>query len=158
VPDQARVVRIFLDAGVIIDGCFNRWGACKGVLILSTIRTSFTIVLADPIMVEVKREIARRIADLGEGDSRTVIGGVEGWLKRIRIETIPWPSTEDLLSNQGLLAAVRHANDMPSVVAAVIARPDWVLSTNDKHWNQDLAERTGLRIATPVDFLAQLKL
>jgi hypothetical protein len=46
---------------------------------------------------------------------------------------------------------------MPPVVAAVLARPDWVISTNDKHWSQDLAVRTGLRIATPLDFLLQLQ-
>ena len=39
----------------------------------------------------------------------------------------------------------------------IAGRPDWVISTNDKHWSQDLAVRTGLRIATPLDFLLQLQ-
>jgi hypothetical protein len=58
---------------------------------------------------------------------------------------------------QNLMPAVRHENDMASIVAAVLARPDWVLSTNTKHWNQDVAARTGLHIATPLDFLEHLQ-
>jgi hypothetical protein len=34
-------LRLFLDAGVIIDGCFNPWGTCKSVLILATLLSIF---------------------------------------------------------------------------------------------------------------------
>jgi hypothetical protein len=61
-----------------------------------------------------------------------------------------------LRAHADLLAVVRHDNDMPAVVAAVLAQPDWVLSTNTKHWNKTLADRTGLRVAHPADFLAGL--
>lgn len=44
-----------------------------------------------------------------------------------------------------------------AAVAAVLARPDWVLSTNTEHWNQELARRTGLRVAHPAAFLAGLR-
>jgi len=54
--------------------------------------------------------------------------------------------------HDSLLAVVRHRNDM----AAVLARPDWVLSTNTEHWNKELAHRTGLRIAHPAEFLERL--
>ena len=47
-------------------------------------------------------------------------------------------------------------NDLPAVVSAMEARPDWVISTNTAHWNDELAARTGLRIATPQDFLLGL--
>jgi hypothetical protein len=30
------------------------------------------------------------------------------------------------------------------------------LSTNTKHWNKNLADRTGLRVAHPAEFLASL--
>ncbi len=55
-----------------------------------------------------------------------------------------------------ILPALRHMNDLPAVVAAMEAQPDWVISTNTAHWNADLAARTGLRIATPQDFLFNL--
>lgn len=46
---------------------------------------------------------------------------------------------------------------MPGVVAAVLSRPDWVLSTNTEHWNAELAARTSLRIVTPLAFLESLQ-
>jgi hypothetical protein len=150
-------LRLFLDAGVIIDGCFNRWGTCKGVLILSTLRASFHVVLAEPILAEVRREIERRINTLPADRANNITANVDGWLRRIRREVVPWPSTHEMRMYQTLMSAVRHEDDMASIVAAVLARPDWVLSTNTRHWNQDVATRTGLRIATPLDFLERLQ-
>jgi hypothetical protein len=57
-----------------------------------------------------------------------------------------------------LLPALRHDNDLPLVVAAEQARPDWVISANDGHWNDEVARRTGLRIVTPHAFLRRLTL
>jgi hypothetical protein len=51
---------------------------------------------------------------------------------------------------------LRHVNDLPVVVAAMAARPDWVISENETHWNARVAERTGLRIVTPHSFLREL--
>ena len=150
-------LRLFLDAGVIIDGCFNRWGTCKGVLILSTLRTSFRVVLAEPILAEVRREIERRINTLPTDEAKNVTANMDGWLGRIRSEIAPWPSTDEMWTYRNLMPVVRHENDMASIVAAVLARPDWVLSTNTKHWNQHVAARTGLRIAMPLDFLGRLQ-
>jgi len=156
-PEPTAPLRLFLDAGVIIDGCFNRWGTCKGVLILSTLRASFHVVLAQPILAEVRREIERRTASLPADEVKNITANVDGWLRRIHREVVPWPSTHEMRTYQNLMPAVRHENDMASIVAAVLARPDWVLSTNTKHWNQDVAARTGLHIATPLDFLEHLQ-
>ncbi len=60
-------------------------------------------------------------------------------------------------AHAGVLSAVRHENNMPSVVAVPLARPDWVLSTNTAHWNAELARRVGLRVAHPADLLASLR-
>ena len=38
-PQHRPPLRLFLDTGVLIDGFFNRWGTCKAVLILATLRT-----------------------------------------------------------------------------------------------------------------------
>jgi hypothetical protein len=83
--------------------------------------------------------------------------GVDGWFARARPEQLPWPTAAELRAHAGLLAAVRHANDMPAVLATALARPDWVLSTNTRHWNEDLTARTGLRAAHPAAFLAALQ-
>lgn len=150
-------VRLFLDSGVIIEGCLRPWGAAKGVLVLMTLRSRFTVVLAEAIEREVQRTIARKTAALDPAAAHAVAQAVAGWLSRVRIERHAFP-TEDEIRAQvtALLPTIKHINDLPAVVTAVRARPDWVLSTNTEHWNAALATRMGLRIATPLEFLRQL--
>ena len=47
---ETRPLRLFLDTGVIIEGCFGSWGAAKAVLILATIRVNWIVVLAEAIV------------------------------------------------------------------------------------------------------------
>lgn len=57
--------RIFLDSGVLIEGCFSQWGASKGVLILAAQRREdFRIVLSDPVEREVRRTLANAATTL----------------------------------------------------------------------------------------------
>jgi hypothetical protein len=151
-------VRLFLDSGVILEGCFGAWGASKAVLILATLRANFTVVLAEAIEREVQRALARKTAFLDAATASAIAQGVSGWLDRVRIERYPLPSEDDIRAQlPSVLPALRHINDLPAVVTALQARPDWVISTNTEHWNQRLAERTRLRIATPQAFLLHLR-
>lgn len=157
VSGPARPVRLFLDAGVIIEGCFAQWGTSKAVLILATVRPSFTVVLAEAIEREVQRTLARKVATLDAAAAHAITQSVAGWLDRVRVERHPLPAPDEIRRlAPSILPALRHVNDLPAVVTALHARPDWVLSTNTEHWNDRLATRTGLRIATPLAFLRQL--
>jgi hypothetical protein len=81
-----------------------------------------------------------------------------GWFERVRFERLQAPDDNAVeQAKVTLLPALRHVNDLPAVVAAMEARPDWAISTNRAHWNDDLATRSGLRIATPQDFLLGLR-
>jgi hypothetical protein len=42
------------------------------------------------------------------------------------------------------------------LAAALASQPDWLLSLNRKHFTDQLAGRTGLRIATPLEFFRSL--
>jgi hypothetical protein len=156
-PPQRPPLRLFLDTGVLIDGFFNRWGTCKAVLILATLRAQFRAVMADPVGEELARAVKSKGARLSADEAKVVDEGIARWFSIARPERVPWPSAGDMLAHADLLSAVRHEKDMSAVVAAVLARPDWVLSTNTAHWNEELATRTGLRIATPADFLSSLR-
>ena len=159
-PPQRPPLRLFLDTGVLIDGFFNRWGPCKAVLILATLRAQFRAIVADPVGEELARTVkskeVRLSADSAD-EAQVVDEGIARWFSIARPERVPWPSAADMLAHADLLSAVRHEKDMSAVVAAVLARPDWVLSTNTAHWNEELATRTGLRIATPATFLSSLR-
>ena len=78
-PADPAPLRIFLDAGVLIDGHFNRWGVCKAIIILVTIRDRFRAVLAEPIRAEFERNLAKKTADLGAEDAQLALAGVEKW-------------------------------------------------------------------------------
>jgi hypothetical protein len=157
-PVSHRPVRLFLDAGIILEGCFSAWGASKAVLILATMRANFTVVLAEAIEREVQRALTRKISSLDAATAAAIVQGVSGWLDRVRIERYPMPTEDDIRAQlPTILPALRHVNDLPAVVTALQARPDWVISTNTEHWNERLADRTGLRIATPKIFLLHLR-
>ena len=150
-------LHLFLDSGVLVDGLFNRWGTCKAVLILATQRRQFRAVIAEPVALEVARAVGSRTGRVDTSAAATIREEIERWFAVARPESVPWPSPNEMAAWAHLLAVVRHRNDLPSVVAAVLARPDWVISTNDRHWNQALADRIGIRVAPPRDFLAQLR-
>lgn len=157
--EQRQSLRLFLDTGVILEGCFGRWGAAKGVLILATERRLYTVVFAEAVERELQRNVAYTLAPPTPAAVRDAAAEeVSGWLRRIRIERWPLPSADDVEHFAAtLMPVLRHRNDLPAVVSAVQARPDWVISTNREHWNEALAKRTGLRIVTPHEFLAHLR-
>lgn len=157
-PEQRRPARLFFDSGVIIEGCLGNWGTSKAVLILATMRGTYTVVLAEAVEREVQRNVARKTASLEAEQARDIARNVSGWFDRVRVERFPLPTADDIRAHApNILPALRHVNDLPAVVTALQARPDWVLSTNTEHWNAHVAARTGLRIATPWAFLQQLR-
>lgn len=157
--DRAQPLRLFLDTGVILEGCFGHWGASKGVLILATEQRLYTVVLAEAVERELQRNVAYTLPPSVAREARDAAAEqVSGWLQRVRIERWPLPSAEDIERYAPVLMPVlRHRNDLPAVVSAVQARPDWVISANQEHWSDVLAERTGLRIVTPREFLGRLR-
>jgi hypothetical protein len=157
-PGVRRPQRLFLDAGVVIQAFVAEWGAPKALLVLATMRESFTIVLAQQIEREVRRAFARRIGTAQPNErlaaERRLAASFDGWLARITLERLDAPTPAVVYDQLGvILPALRHTNDLEAVVSAMLARPDWVISTNTDHWGSALATRTGLRIGTPLAFL-----
>jgi hypothetical protein len=64
-----------------------------------------------------------------------------------------YPEKTLVQSNRHL---IRHAADVPVLLSAMSSKPDWLLTHNTKHFTQAVANRTGLRIATPVEFFRTL--
>ncbi len=167
-PDSAPL-RLFLDTGVIIDGCTSSWSPSKAVLILaSQYPKIYTIVLAAEVEGELQLALDRKVQRVKEALTRRRVasadmiaqgirnGAVE-WLTHVHLERRPACLQEEIMRHKPhILPALRHENDVPPVVAAMNSAPDWVISNNDRHWNAELAARTGLRIATAYAFLEQL--
>ena len=74
-------------------------------------------------------------------------------IKLTRPELVPYPPAERVRSHRHL---IRHAADVPILLSAMAGKPDWLLTHNNKHFTQAVAQRTGLRIATPAEFFRML--
>jgi len=155
--NTAVPLRIFLDSGVIIDGCYSQWSASKAVLILAAQTAYITIILADVVDVEVSAALLRKTLRLPIGDTRDLLGAYTTWRNKASAERWPAPTSSAITQYKNIILPVlRHANDLPPAISAIESRPDWVLSTNDAHWGLALASRTGLRVARPKMFLNYL--
>jgi hypothetical protein len=155
IPPQRRAVRLFLDSGVVLQGCLAPWGAAKAVLILAaTARRRYTIVLAETV----RREVQRAIDGIAQPRARAAAdASYRGWLDRVELDLRPAPSVQDVRAHAPtILPILRHANDLPTAVAALLAAPDWVLSTNTRHWTPALDPVLRTRVAHPAVFLSEL--
>jgi hypothetical protein len=149
---------VFLDAGVIIDGCLSYWSISKALLILAAQYPHHdTILLADAIDAEVQAAMQRKAQRLGGRARAELLATYPTWLTRVTLQRLALPDQATIAQYvRQILPIIRHANDLPAVVSAIQAHPDWVLSTNTRHWNRRLATATHLRIVHPTAFLEHL--
>ena len=149
--------RIFLDSGVLIDGCFSQWSAAKAGLILAVQTIQVTIVLADAVDSEVRAALVRKAAALPPQDAQRLLGAYDTWRLRADLERWPAPTPAAIARYRPtILPALRHIKDLAPAISAIEAAPEWVLSTNGAHWGTALAGRAGLRVAHPKVFLNAL--
>jgi len=77
-------------------------------------------------------------------------------LQLCQVTRIKSPSKDELAKHICLLPYLRHLNDLPVIVSAISASPDWFLSDNVYHFSQELADVTGINIVSSIDFLRQV--
>lgn len=113
---------------------------------LCTYRQRYTVVLASDVEPELHGVLARK----GQRLSLAWTGSLGAH---------PGPTIAEVERRlPNLLPVLKHVNDLRPLIAATQARPDWVISSNNEHWNDAVALRTGLRIVTPQDFVQRLTL
>jgi predicted nucleic acid-binding protein len=142
-------VRIFLDSCMLVEGVCAPWSDSRGVLILG--RSSlFTFVLADIVLEESERALARKLHE-AFGAPQRLREEFRFLIQRLNVERIPHVSDQEFLKSRSL---IRHVNDVPVLAAAINARPDWLVTDNTAHFDEKVSRKTGLRIATPKEFLS----
>jgi len=144
--------RLFLDANVLMGGFVSRSGLDKAVLSLCSARIC-RLVLAEAARIEVERNLALHAHRLGLKDADSPIKAYRQFVELTDPERVPFPDIVTVRANRNL---IRHAPDVPVLLSAMVARPDWVLTNNTEHFTQAVAKRAGLRIATPVEFFRAL--
>lgn len=146
------VPRLMLDSNIVTDGLVSRWGMAKAVLALCAAKTC-RLVLAEYVRLEVERNLVKHIDKLEEEEAEQLIADYERLIKLTRPVKVPLATAEEIEANRHL---IRHAADIPVVLAALQAKPDWLITMNRKHFTDEVAQKTGLRIASPEEFFEQL--
>jgi hypothetical protein len=59
--------------------------------------------------------------------------------------------------DRGARSLIRHAADVPVLVSAIQAAPDWLITNNTEHFTPEVAAKTSLRIATPQQFVRAIQ-
>lgn len=66
---------------------------------------------------------------------------------------MPLADTERVKENRHL---IRHASDVPVILAAIDSPPDWIITKNLGHFTDEVAKNINLRIASPQEFFEDL--
>jgi hypothetical protein len=137
---------------VLTAGIVSIWGLDKAVLSLCAARIC-RLVLADAVREEVENNLLIRLSGLPCGEGDRVVEDYARLIALMKPEIVPYPGQADVKSARHL---IRHAADVPVLLSAISSRPDWFLTHNTKHFTPAVAQRTGLRFATPVEFFRAL--
>jgi hypothetical protein len=111
------------------------------------------LVLAAAVRDEVEENLLFHAGGLLPDGADRLIEDYHRMLRLTSPELVPYPSKELVVSSRHL---IRHAADVPVLLSAMASRTDWLLTHNTKHFTPAVAERTGVRIATPQQFFQTL--
>jgi hypothetical protein len=146
------VPRVFLDSGVVLEGLLAPWSASRAVLVLSR-RRVFKIVLAKYVQGEVEENLLQLLASDARLGSE-IINVYATLLGLLDPEYVSLPSAQEVERHRHL---IRHQPDVPVLVSAIKAAPDWFLTTNIRHFTKQVALRSHLKISTPQNFISGIK-
>ena len=147
-----RKLRLFLDSNVLTGGIVSPWGLDKAVLSLCAAKIC-RLVLAEAVREEVEENLLLHAAALLPKEADALIESYRRLIQLTRPELVPYPDLQEVLANRRL---VRQEADVSVLLSAMTAKPDWLLTHNTKHFTPAVALRTGLRIATPIEFFETL--
>lgn len=149
---RAARLRLFPDSNVLTGGILAPWGLDKAVLSLCAARIC-RMVLAEVVRQEVETNLLSRAMSFGEKEARRIVDDYLVLVKLARPEIVAPPAASEVARSRAL---IRHQADVPVLLSALQSRPDWFLTHNRKHFSSAVGRRTGLRIATPVEFFQSL--
>ena len=150
--DPSSTPRVFLDSGVLLEGLLAPWSASRALLILSR-RRVFKIILAEYVKGEVEDNLLELVVPNPRLANET-INAYSTLLRLLQPEFVPLPTKQEVDRHRHL---IRHQADVPVLVSALKAAPDWFLTTNTRHFTKQVALRTQLKIVTPQEFMMSIR-
>ncbi len=149
---SVKLLRVFLDANVILGGLLSEWGLDKAILSLSAAKV-IRWVLAEVVQREVETNLLMHATELALDDADHLLEDYVRLIELASPEIIPPPSLSEVQRSRGL---IRHLTDVPVLLSAIAAAPDFLITHNTAHFTPEVAACTGLRIVTPREFFVEL--
>ncbi len=150
--EDRKRLRLFLDSNVLTGGMVSRWGLDKAVLSLCAARVC-RLVLAEAVRDEVEANLLLHASNFSRHESNTLLQDYAELIRLTKPLIVSYPTDVDVLQSRHIIS---HAADVPVLLSAIEARPDWLITHNTKHFTPKVAETTGLRIATPIEFFRHI--
>lgn len=136
--------RVFCDANVLIAGAASRSGASRAVIITAEAGL-FQMVVSRQVLDEAERNVRRKLPH-----SLPVLADILG---HVRLEIVDDPSPQSFARWFDCI----EEKDAPIVEAAVVAEVDYLLTLNSRDFTPAVADRSGLTIWTPAQFVERLR-
>ena len=147
-----RRLRLFLDSNVLTGGIVSRWGMDRAILSLCAARIC-KLVLADVVKDEVEENLLMHAIGLETKDAQQFLDDYLTLLKLADPEYVRYPPKVEVLASRHL---IKHQADVPVLLSAIKAQPDWLLTHNKSHFTAGVAKISKLQIGSPADFFRAL--
>lgn len=137
-------IRIFVDANILIAGADSRSGASRAVLLMAEIGL-FNLVVSRQIIDEAERNIRKKLP--------RALPNFAEQMTNLNFEIVEDPISTDAAKWESVI----EAKDAPIIAAAVLAKVDRILSLNSKDFTQEVAEKCGIPIQSPGQFIQEIR-
>jgi hypothetical protein len=137
---------------VLLGGIVAEWGLDKAVLSMCAAKIA-RLVLAEAVRDEIEENLLIHAHRLAAPAADKLIENYRRVIALKNPEMVPYPHPTAVRSARN---RIRHEAAVPVLLSAIAARPEWLLSHNTKHFTPAVAQRTALRIATPMQFFRTL--
>lgn len=137
--------RVFLDSNVILSGLYSPKGP-PGIILEHFVKGNISVVVSRQVLEEVIRTVKEKIP------------GVLPALRTLLINAPPEITADPKLEEIERWTGKMPFADAAILAAAVVSEPDYFV-TGDKHFTgkPEIAEKAGLRVVTPEQFLKVLQ-
>jgi len=137
--------RVFLDTSALLAAVASEVGGAAQILRLAE-AGQLEIVVTRQVITEAERNVRRKLP-----------GGLSSFQQALvpLLRLLPDPPPEAVRVCEKMIASA----DAPILAAGMVTQVDYLVTLDRKHFLDDpgVAEKSGLRIGTPGDFLAWLR-
>ena len=110
-------------------------------------------MLGEVVRREIETNLLMHATALTPDDADHLLENYVRLLDLASPEIVPPPSLSEVQRSRAL---IRHLADVPVLLSAIAAAPDFFITHNTAHFTQEVAARTGLPIVTPREFFVEI--